>query len=120
MKTKLRSMLKKYKTLFGKDKDDAIIAQHRTEIIEYICTKRDLLTFEEILEGLDSVGIPFNIYNDDSGRWACSDCVTQNVNLENDRAFDCVITSFIKKESWRDTLIEALDRALNELEEIEK
>lgn len=120
MKTKLKSMLKKYKTLFGKDKDDAIIAQHRTEIIEYICTKRDILTFEEILEGLDSVGIPFNIYNDDSGRWAVSDCVAQNVNLENDRAFDCAITSFIEKNSWRDTLREAVYRVLDELMEIER
>ena len=120
MKIKLNAMLKQYKTLFEKDRDEVSIDKHRTEIIEYICTKRDLLTLEEILEGLDSVGIPFNIYNDDDGRWAVSDCGTQNVNLENDKAFDCAISSFIEKNSRRDTLREAVYRALDELMEIKR
>jgi hypothetical protein len=81
------------------------------EIVEKF--KSGEASFIETFEELASIGHCPNLLNDDNGHWAVKFDGFQSVPF-GDEPDDVETTFFVEKDSWRDTIREALAAALEE------
>lgn len=66
------------------------------------------MTDTERLDWLERNGHGFALINDDNGHWACVGEGTQNAPL-GPEAIDIETCFFIEKRDWKDTIREAID-----------
>ncbi len=52
------------------------------------------------------------LINDDAGRWAFASDGVQNLNMENDEAFDLESTWWVEKHAFKTTIREAIAYAM--------
>jgi hypothetical protein len=103
----------RYKFLEKEDRmNDIEIDELADKILYLIKENINKLSFEFIFEELTKLGWAINLVYDDNGHFAVSGNGYQSLPEKMEETDDIVMYSFVEKDSWKDSIREALKKFL--------